>query len=125
MVLSFRQALRLEFVMISSVLALTLMTAAAQSDPVSVPRRSYNICLSNFMRTHLRQRTSETDFDAAVTGACQEQETALKTAIVQAAVRLGDSRAVAERDAAAEIEDYRANAREMFREHKENNSMPE
>jgi membrane-bound lytic murein transglycosylase B len=125
MILSFRQALRLEFAMISSVLALTMMTAAAQADPASVPRRSYNICLSNFMRTHLRQGTSETEFDRAVNGACQEQETAFRNAIIERAVALGDRRPVAERDAAAEVEDYRNNAREMFREHKENRTLPD
>lgn len=111
--------------MISTALALMLATTAQASDPANVPRRSYNICLNQFMRSKLRDRLSPEEFDAAVESACTEQESALKTAIIQRSVALGDSRSVAERDAGLEIDDYQANAREMYREHKENNTLPE
>ncbi|MFN3945189.1 MAG: hypothetical protein ACK4K7_09690 [Allosphingosinicella sp.] len=125
MILSLRQALGLEFAMISTVLALMLSTAAQASDPVVVPRRAYNLCLSNFMRAQLRDGVDEAAFDTAIETACRDQESSLREAIIQRAMNMGDRRPVAERDAAAEIDDYQANARELFREHKENNTLPE
>jgi hypothetical protein len=125
MILSLGQALGLEFIMISTALALMLVTAAQASDPTNVQRRSYNICLNQFMRSKLRDRLSPEEFDTAVEGACAEQEAALKNAIIQRNVGFGDSRAAAERDAGMEIDDYQGNAREMYREHKENNTLPE
>ncbi|MEA3016943.1 MAG: hypothetical protein QOI38_1665 [Sphingomonadales bacterium] len=77
-------------------------------------RNQFSSCLRTYVNAKIEDRTSVADFDAAFPTVCAQQETAYRTAYVAAARRAGDSPAVAQRDAATEVEDLRTNFKELF-----------
>jgi len=78
-------------------------------------RQQFSQCLRAFMNEKIEQGMSASDFDTAIAAACQQQETAYRTAYIAAAVRAGDRRPMAETDATTEVTDLRANYKELFR----------
>jgi hypothetical protein len=83
-------------------------------------RQQLSRCLRGFVDTKLEERIAPEAFDTAVAGACAQQEAAYRAAYIAAATRAGDPRTAAERDAGTEVEDLRANYKELFR-----NAQPE
>jgi hypothetical protein len=77
-------------------------------------RNQFSSCLRTYVNTKIEDRTSAADFDAAFPAVCAQQETAYRAAYIAAARRAGDSMAVAQRDAATEVEDLRTNFKELF-----------
>ena len=104
--------------MISSVLAISLMAAAQL--PAAPQRSQFANCLRAFVNEKLEARMAPAEFETAVAAACRDQETAYRTAYVAAATRSGDSRSRAEGDSNVEVQDLRANFLELFR-----NAQPE
>lgn len=80
----------------------------------SAERQRFSTCLRAFVDEKIDARLAGDAFDTAITTACAEQETAYRTAYIAAAVRAGDSRAAAERDATLEVEDLRENYKGIF-----------
>ena len=78
-------------------------------------RQQFSRCLRSFVDAQLEARTTPDAFDTAIAGVCGPQEAAYRAAYITAAVRTGDSRTVAERDATTEVDDLRANYKELFR----------
>jgi hypothetical protein len=80
----------------------------------SAERQRFSTCLRAFVDEKVEARVSGDAFDTAIGTACAQQETAYRTAYVAAAVRAGDNRASAERDATLEVEDLRENYKGIF-----------
>ncbi len=80
----------------------------------SAERQRFSTCLRSFVDAKVEERVSGEAFDTAITTACSEQETAYRTAYIAAAVRAGDNRTAAERDARLEVEDLRENYKGIF-----------
>lgn len=99
--------------MISTVLVIAAL--ASQQMAAAGPRQQFSSCLRAFLDSKLEERMTPEAFDTAVAEACSAQETAYRQAFIQAAVRAGDNRAAAERDADLEVGDLRTNYRELFR----------
>lgn len=98
--------------MIPYVLAFSMMVTA--QIPAAAQRQQFAQCLRTFVNSKVEERVEAAAFQTAYPAACTEQETAYRTAYVQAATRSGDPRARAERDAGMEVEDLRTNFRELF-----------
>ena len=77
-------------------------------------RQQLSRCLRAFVDSKIAERMAGDAFDTALGGACAEQETAYRAAYVAAAVRAGDSRTAAERDAGLEVSDLRENYKGLF-----------
>jgi hypothetical protein len=99
--------------MIPEVLAFSLLLT--QQLPGATQRNQFTSCLRSFMSSKLEERMTPANFQTALAGACREQEAAYRTAYVEAAVRAGDRRALAEQDANTEVQDLRSNYLELFR----------
>ena len=97
--------------MISTAIAFSLMAAQLLA---AGPRQEFSSCLRAFMTTKLEARMEPAAFETEQASTCTAQETAYRAAYIQAAVRVGDSRAVAERDANLEVEDLRTTFLELF-----------
>ena len=80
----------------------------------SAERQRFSTCLRAFVDEKVEARVSGDEFDTAIATACAQQETAYRTAYVAAALRIGDTRTSAERDAALEVEDLRENYKGIF-----------
>lgn len=100
--------------MISTFLAVSLMAAAPM--PAAPQRQQFSSCLRAFMNAKLEERMEAAAFETALAAACRDQEAAYKTAYIGAAIRAGDSRSVAERDANLEAEDLRTNFLSIYRD---------
>ena len=79
-------------------------------------RQQFSRCLRAFVDSKLEERVAPDAFDTAIAAACTQQESAYRAAYIAAAVRAGDSRTMAERDANVEVEDLRTNFKEIFRD---------
>ncbi|HEX8191346.1 MAG TPA: hypothetical protein VF552_00455 [Allosphingosinicella sp.] len=77
-------------------------------------RQQFSRCLRTFVDSKIEDRTAQAAFETALAGACSQQEAAYRAAYIAAAIRAGDNRAAAERDAATEVEDLRTNFKEIF-----------
>lgn len=77
-------------------------------------RQRFSSCLRAFVDAKIEERMAADAFDAALASACGEQETAYRAAYIGAAVRAGDSRTAAERDATLEVGDLRENYKGLF-----------
>ena len=99
--------------MISSVLAVSLLLA--QQLPAAAQRQQFADCLRALVNANVNASIAEPEFTTLLAAACTEQEAAYRTAYVAAAVRGGDSRAMAQSDADLEVEDLRTNFLELFR----------
>jgi hypothetical protein len=105
----------LEFVMISSTLALLLAAAAMQpSDTTRATREAYTGCLRAFVDRSVDARMSRADFATAFPQACPQQEAAYRAAVIAREVASRMSRADAAESASTEIEDARFNFRERY-----------
>ena len=104
--------------MIPFVLAVSMLATA--QIPAAAQRHQFATCLRTFMNAKLEERMAVAAFDTAVSTACAEQEAAYRTAYLAAATRAGDTRARAEQDASLEVQDLRANFRDLF-----HNSQPQ
>lgn len=80
----------------------------------SAERQRFSTCLRSFVDAKVEERMAGDAFDTALTSACGEQETAYRAAYIAAAMRAGDSRTAAERDATLEVGDLRENYKGMF-----------
>lgn len=80
----------------------------------STERQGFSRCLRTFVDAKIDERMTGEAFDTAITTACAEQETAYRTAYIAAAVRAGDTRSAAERDATLEVDDLRENYKGIF-----------
>ena len=100
--------------MISTFLAVSLMAAAPM--PAAPQRQQFSSCLRALMNSKLEERMEAAAFETALAAACREQEAAYKAAYIAAAIRAGDSRSVAERDANLEAEDLRTNFLSIYRD---------
>ena len=109
--------------MISSALALMLLMAPA-ADNTPTARRAYSACLNQFIAKTLDDKLEPTAFDSAVPTACTDKAEALRRAAVSAAVAAKRKSKDAEEMVSGDIEDYQANAKEMFREYKEKGVKP-
>ena len=99
--------------MIPEVLAFSLLLT--QQLPGATQRHQFNNCLRSFMTSKLEERMTPANFETAFAAACREQEAAYRTAYIEAAVRAGDRRPLAEQDASTEVEDLRSNYLELYR----------
>lgn len=100
--------------MIPQVLAVTLMVTAQL--PGAPQRQQFASCLRSFMTAKLEERMAADSFETALAAACRDQETAYRTAYIEAAVRAGDRRPAAERDVGLEVQDLRSNFLQLFRD---------
>jgi len=98
--------------MISPVLVVALLATA--QIPAAGQRQAFSSCLRTFTNEKIQAGTEAAEFGTQLAAACSAQENAYKSAYVAAAMRQGDSRSVAERDANTEVEDLRTNSRELF-----------
>jgi hypothetical protein len=112
--------------MISSLLAMTLAAAAPGPSPDAIARarKAYSACLTGFMKKSLKDKAEETAFATGLTPACATQEQAFRAAVIAADTASGIKRAAAEENATFEIDDLLNNAKEMFKDHKTNNTSP-
>jgi hypothetical protein len=105
----------LEFVMISSALALLLAAAVMQpSDTTRASREAYTACLRGFVDRSVDNRMSRADFETAFPQACPQQEAAYRAAIIARETASRVARAAAMESANTEIEDAQFNFRERF-----------
>lgn len=98
--------------MIPFVLAVSMMATAQM--PAAAQRQQFANCLRQFVNSKVQERMEASAFTAAFAAACQEQETAYRSAYLVAAARVGDSRTRAQQDANLEVEDLRSNFRQLF-----------
>jgi hypothetical protein len=80
----------------------------------SSERQQFSRCLRSFVDSKIEDRTAKAAFETALASACASQEAAYRAAYIAAAVRAGDGRTVAERDASTEVEDLRSNYKGIF-----------
>jgi hypothetical protein len=120
---SFKQR-RLEFLMISSVLALALASAAQASVPVPQARADFASCLSTQVRRSLDAKHSADQFEAALQQSCADKQAVFVRSVVAADVRNGVPRAAAEQMVREEVEEYLLNARESHRDHSAAGTRP-
>jgi hypothetical protein len=107
----------LEFNMFSAALIATSLLLSAQGGMqimAGPQRQQFSTCLRSFVDAKIAERMAGDAFDTALGSACAEQETAYRTAYVAAAVRTGDTRTAAERDAGLEVDDLRENYKGLF-----------
>lgn len=102
--------------MISLALATAMSLAAAQADPTVQPRKSFASCLSNFKKGSLQQKMEAAAFSAAVKTACQTEAASLRQALVTLDMKRGGKRAEAEANADFDLQGYRENMDESYRD---------
>ena len=110
--------------MISTALAFSLLITTAAADGTPSARKAYSGCLHKFLVKGLDDKLEPDAFDAALAGACAAEAARLRQAAIDASVAAGRKRADAEEMVAGDIQDYQADAKEMFREYKEKGARP-
>lgn len=98
--------------MISSALATMLLLAAPNA--TTQAREGYARCLKDFVRDGVDKKMEPAAFETAFQAACRDKEAAFKAALISADLKMGLKRAGAEKAIAAEVDDYRAMAKEDF-----------
>lgn len=112
--------------MISSAIALLLAVAAQQViDPAAKARDAFTGCLNKHMQDSLDSRTAPEAFDQSVVQACATERDMFRNAVIQREQSFGESRAAGEEYAEIEIEDARANTRELYRLNHEAGTRPQ
>lgn len=100
--------------MISSVLTLLLAATAVQTDTTRTAREAYTRCLRAFVEQSVRDRMAADAFNTAYAQQCTGQERALRTAVIARETSTRATRATAEESASMEVDDAKANFRELF-----------
>lgn len=110
--------------MISSALALMFL-AAPSPEAVARARNDYNRCVIEHLKKSLKDGAEEAIFESGLAPACAAKETAFRSVVVAVDTAAGIKRAAAQEGADFEVEDMVTNAKELFRDHKANNTMPD
>ncbi len=101
--------------MISSVLALMLAAAAAQtSDTTRTAREAFTTCLRSYVDRSLDGGTDRATFEAEYPQQCAAEQSAFRAAVIQRETAARASTADAAEAAGLEIEDARLNFSERF-----------
>jgi hypothetical protein len=79
-------------------------------------RQQFSQCLRAFLDAKREERMPSSAFETTIDTACANQATAYRAAYIAAAMRAGDSRTAAERDATLEVDDLRENYKGMYPE---------
>ena len=111
--------------MIATSVAVALLLAAAPADPAKMPRKEFSRCLQSETQVQLGAKAAPEAFDQAIGPACAAQQAALRNALVSANMATGLNRKEAEEEASVEVDDYLANAKDMYREYLETDTKPE
>jgi hypothetical protein len=77
-------------------------------------RQQFSRCLRTFVDSKVQERMAPAAFETAIADACTSQATAYRTAYIAAAMRAGDTRTAAERDATLEVNDLRDNYKGQY-----------
>lgn len=101
--------------MLSLVLALAA-GAAMQSEGVNGARDAYSTCLREYLRAQLAANTEPAAFETALPNQCGDRGNAFRAATVARDGSSASTRAQAEEDARATMEDIRANMVERYRD---------
>jgi hypothetical protein len=107
--------------MIASVIAAALLLVPASS-PTAAQRKAYNSCLEKFTIKGIEEKMEAAAFEAAVGTVCANELSTLRQAAVSTGLAAGRKKADLEEMIAGDIEDYQANAKDMFRDFKEKGS---
>ncbi|MBA3676471.1 MAG: hypothetical protein H0W74_03610 [Sphingosinicella sp.] len=102
--------------MISLALVTAMSLGAAQADPTILPRKSFASCLSSFKKKSLEQRMEAAAFSVAVKSACETEATSLRQALIALDVKRGGKRAEALSNADFDLQGYRENMDESYRD---------
>jgi hypothetical protein len=87
---------------------------ALQADPTRAPRDAYTRCLRTFMEKSVKDKTSLSDFEAALPQQCSEQETAFRTAIQSREKNYKTPPSDVEQIVKDELDDARGNIKQIF-----------
>ncbi|TMJ11461.1 MAG: hypothetical protein E6G94_16090 [Alphaproteobacteria bacterium] len=100
--------------MISYVLALMLAAGPASADKLALARREYSHCLKAFMDQSVKDKMTKEAFATALPTACSDKLQTFRTYSISSDTAVGIKRAVAEENAASEVQDLMANTKELF-----------
>lgn len=92
----------------------TANAAQPGRDPTTFARDAYTACLRQFMQASLRERMAQAAFDAAIPQQCANELAAYRAAVITREVGFRTPRAEAEQTATQEVDDARANLRELY-----------
>lgn len=109
--------------MIASVIAAALLLAPSSS-PIASQRKAYNSCLEQFTIKGIEEKMEASAFEAALPAACANEQNALKQAAVSTGLAAGRKKADLEEIVAGDIEDYQANAKDLFKDFKAKAEKP-
>src|SRR3546814_15958397 len=108
--------------MLLPLLSIMAMAAAARpADTTAQPRDAYATCLRKFMTSQLDQKTKPDEFDKALQPACEQQETALRNAILAADKAEGMSDTAAQEDDQLQVYDTPEKYQNTYRDYQETN----
>ena len=100
--------------MITFVLALAL--AAPNPSSIDAPRKAYQACLKTFETNQMNAKIDAAAYATAVKTACPAEAQALSEALIRYDVAMGTKRANAQANAERDVEDYRLNSEERYRD---------
>ena len=104
--------------MIASVIAAALLLVPASS-PTAAQRKAYNACLEKFTIKGIEEKMEPAAFDASVATVCASELSSLRQAAVSTGMAAGRKKAELEEMISGDIEDYQANAKDMFLDFKQ------
>lgn len=112
--------------MISHVLLAALAAAPSSAPPLNpnAARQAFSHCLSDLVKTDLKEKTEVPAFTTKVGSACMAEEATFHAASIAADRAVGIRAADAEQNAKAEITDIRASALDRYKGYLETNTLP-
>ena len=110
--------------MIASVIAAALLMVPASS-PTAAQRKAYNACLEKFAIKEIEDKMEAAAFEASVATACANEQSSLRQAAVSTGVAAGRKKAELEEMISGDIEDYQANAKDIFLDFKQKGAKPQ
>ena len=107
--------------MIAPALAFSFLLLA---NPTSAQRSAYNECLEKFTIKSIEDKLEEAAFETAVATACAAEAEALRKAALAADLAAGRKAADSADMISGDIEDYQANAKDLFADFKARAEKP-
>ena len=102
-----------------------LLLTAAQSDPISQPRKAYSSCVKQLMNSSLDKKLDAAAFESALASTCASQEQSFRAAIVKQQLAMKASKKDAEQAATDWVGDQQLNATEMYKEYLDTGTRPD
>lgn len=107
--------------MIASVIAAALLLAS----PTAGQRKALTSCLEKFTVKSVEDKMDANAFQSALAAACAQEEATLRRAALAVDLKAGRKAADSESMISGDLEDYKANAIDLFRDFTKSNPAPQ